>query len=165
MKSLITILLGSNLGDRLQKLESAHDLLAEIFADHVKASSVYMSSAWGKTDQPDFLNQVVSFYTGLKPRQVLDVLLSTEHILGRDRTGILYEPRTIDIDLLYFGDLIMHEHGLTVPHPAIADRRFTLEPLTEIYPDMIHPVHGKTHRELLTLCTDPGTVQRFGVNA
>jgi 2-amino-4-hydroxy-6-hydroxymethyldihydropteridine diphosphokinase len=108
-------------------------------------------------DQPVFLNQVLEVQTELMPEEVLRIILEIEHELGRIR----YErwgARVIDIDMLYFNDLVRDSARLTLPHPRLHERRFTLVPLTEIAPDFLHPLVQKTSRELLDDCTDPGAV-------
>ena len=161
MDSLVLVLLGSNLGNRGKHLADAQKQLQKIFGKPVMMSSIYSSSPWGNTEQPYYLNQVIAYNTSLSPRDVLDILLATEHNLGRDRSGVLWEPRTIDIDLLYHNGTILHEEGLTIPHPGIENRRFTLVPLVEICPEMIHPVLKLTHRQLLNQCKDQGTVTKM----
>lgn len=120
----------------------------------VRTSSVYTTKAWGITRQPDFLNQVVEVATTLSPEQVLLATQEIELLLGRQKTE-KWGPRIIDIDLLYYNEQVINTDGLTVPHPQIQNRRFTLAPLAEIAPQFTHPVIGKTQLQLLQECPDP----------
>ncbi|SEJ55446.1 2-amino-4-hydroxy-6-hydroxymethyldihydropteridinediphosphokinase [Dyadobacter koreensis] len=153
----VFLLLGSNLGERLQILQSAAGLIEERVGAIRTASSIYETAPWGVLDQPVFLNQILEVQTELMPEEVLRIILEIEHELGRIR----YErwgARVIDIDMLYFNDLVLDSARLTLPHPRLHERRFTLVPLTEIAPDFLHPLLQKTSRELLDNCTDPGAV-------
>jgi 2-amino-4-hydroxy-6-hydroxymethyldihydropteridine diphosphokinase len=128
--------LGGNLGDPQKAMASALQAIdADPRNDVVAVSSVYRTPPWGKTDQPDFLNAVASVETGLSPRELLDLCLEAEKGLKRVRAE-RWGPRTIDIDLLLFGDRTIEEHGLEVPHPRMTQRAFVLLPLAEIAPDL-----------------------------
>lgn len=151
--SPLILLLGSNQGNSHAVLRKAITLLELRIGKIETASSVYSTKAWGETDQPDFLNQVVIIpYTGTAI-QALEIVLSIEHEMGRVRAK-KWGSRIIDIDLLYFGDQIHHTSKLTLPHPVLHLRRFTLVPLVEILPDFIHPVINKTQQQLLDTCAD-----------
>ena len=153
----VFLLLGSNLGDRLQILKSAEMLIEERIGKIQSASSIYETAPWGVLDQPAFLNQILIVSTGLLPEEVLRMVLEIEHELGRVR----YErwgARVIDIDMLYYQDLVLDSARLTLPHPRLHERRFTLVPLNEIAPDFIHPLLHKTSSQLLSECSDPGAV-------
>lgn len=116
----------------------------------VGRSSLYSTEPVGLAEQPRFANAVVSLETGLAPRTLLMRLLALEREFGRDRaSGILNGPRTLDLDILLMGDLCLHEAGLVIPHPRIADRAFVLVPLNEIAPEAVEPVSRKTVAELL----------------
>lgn len=159
----VFLLLGSNLGDRLQILKSAEILVEERIGKIRSASSVYETAPWGVLDQPAFLNQILIVTTGLMPEEVLRIVLEIEHELGRIR----YErwgARVIDIDMLYYQDLVMDTVRLTLPHPRLHERKFTLVPLHEIAPDFIHPLLLKTTSQLLAECSDPGAVIIFSGN-
>jgi 2-amino-4-hydroxy-6-hydroxymethyldihydropteridine diphosphokinase len=159
----VFLLLGSNLGDRLQILKSAEILVEERIGKIRSASSVYETAPWGVLDQPAFLNQILIVTTGLMPEKVLRIVLEIEHELGRIR----YErwgARVIDIDMLYYQDIVMDTARLTLPHPRLQERRFTLVPLNEIAPDFIHPLLLKTTSQLLAECSDPGAVIIFSGN-
>lgn len=156
----IYLLLGSNLGDRLLVMESARGLISKKVGRISMESSIYETAPWGITDQPTFLNQVIRIETTLAPEEVLRNILDIEHELGRVR----YErwgARVIDIDLLYYQDLILDTARLTLPHPRLQDRLFTLIPLTEIAPDFINPLLGETSTALLAKCTDKGLVSKI----
>jgi 2-amino-4-hydroxy-6-hydroxymethyldihydropteridine diphosphokinase len=138
----VFLLLGSNLGDRNLFLQQATELIEKNIAPVLKRSSVYETQSWGKTDVPDYLNQVVLLQTDLPAREVLQKILDIENTLGRRRAE-KWGSRTIDIDILFYGDAIISEPGLHIPHPELHKRRFTLEPLAEIAPELAHPVLNK----------------------
>lgn len=151
--SPLILLLGSNQGNSHALLQEATTLLELRIGKIALASSVYKTKAWGETAQPDFLNQVVIIpYTGTAI-QVLEIVLSIEHEMGRVRSK-KWGARIIDIDLLYLGDQIHRTSELTLPHAALHLRRFTLVPLVEILPEFIHPVFNKTQQQLLDECAD-----------
>jgi 2-amino-4-hydroxy-6-hydroxymethyldihydropteridine diphosphokinase len=138
----VFLLLGSNLGDRQAFLKKALQHIEADIAPVTKISAIYETQSWGKTDAPDYLNQVILLKTDLPPNIVLQKILDIENILGRRREE-KWGSRTIDIDILFYGQDIIAETGLNVPHPELHKRRFTLEPLSEIAPDFVHPVLKK----------------------
>ena len=141
--------LGSNLGDREATLRRAVEFLdAEEGVDVVAVSALRDTDPVGFADQPRFLNGVAAVETELAPRELLERLLAVERALGRERTGPRFGPRTVDLDLLVYGDLVVDEPGLTVPHPRLAERRFALEPLAELDPELVLP-DGRRVGELL----------------
>ncbi len=141
--------LGANLGDREATLLRAVELLAETPAVEVVAvSRVRETDPVGYTAQPRFLNAAAAVETTLPPRELLERLLAVERELGRTRAGPRFGPRTIDLDLLVYGDVVADEPGLTVPHPRLHERRFALEPLAELDPDLVVPGYGPV-RDLL----------------
>jgi 2-amino-4-hydroxy-6-hydroxymethyldihydropteridine diphosphokinase len=150
------IALGSNLGDRAETLSSATDRLDRL--GRVTAhSSLYETEPVGYRDQPAFLNAVVALETLLEPLPLLRGLLAIERELGRDRIqGPAKGPRTLDLDLLVLGDSIVAGEELSLPHPALAQRRFVLAPLVEIAPGLRHPQSNQTMAELLALLPDEG---------
>ena len=141
---------GANLGDREATIGRAIDLLGAAPGIEVTAVSLLRETdPWGPVEQPRYLNGVVEFETRLDPRALLEVLLSVEQALGRDRTGERWGPRTIDLDLLVHGEVVLDEPGLTVPHPRLTERRFALEPLAELAPDLVLPGQTATVQALL----------------
>ncbi|WP_233185589.1 2-amino-4-hydroxy-6-hydroxymethyldihydropteridine diphosphokinase [Thermotoga sp. SG1] len=144
----MVIALGSNLGDRELNLKTALVKMKERGMSIEKLSSFVETEPYGYTDQPKFLNAVCLVETDLSPRALLNTLLEIEREMGRVRT-IKWGPRVIDLDIVFYEDLVVNEEGLTIPHPDAHNRLFVLEPLSEIAPDLVHPVLKKTVRELL----------------
>ena len=161
MRGGIFLLLGSNQEDPSTKLAEARRRIQESAGTILRSSDEYITSAWGDTDQPDFRNQVIEIESGQSPQQLLEMLLHIENQMGRIRSR-KWGPRIIDIDILLFRDLIIDRPGLTVPHPGIPDRRFTLLPLAEIAGEVIHPTSRKTIASMLQACTDQLSVKRAG---
>jgi 2-amino-4-hydroxy-6-hydroxymethyldihydropteridine diphosphokinase len=145
--------LGSNLADPLAQVRRALQALAGLPRTRVMAhSSLYRSAPIGYLEQPDFINAVAQLETELSPRELLDALLGLERENGRTRE-FLNAPRTLDLDVLLYGSLQYHEHGLTVPHPQMHRRAFVLQPLLEIAPDCVIPGIGPA-ADALRQCTD-----------
>ncbi len=135
--------LGSNLGDREHMIWGAiHMLTFNPEVEAVAVSSIRETEPAGFVDQPRFLNAAAAIETELEPRALLDLLLSIERELGRTREGPRFGPRTIDLDLLLYGDEVVDEPGLKIPHPRLHERRFALEPLAELDPDLTVPEKG-----------------------
>lgn len=147
------LLLGSNEGNRSEYLDKARRQVEARCGKVVASSRIYETAAWGNTSQASFLNQVVAVETKLDPHQLLHTILAIETSLGRLRTK-KWASRTLDIDILFYGEHIMDTGELTVPHPAIPERRFTLVPLVEIAPELLHPVLKKSMEILLRECKD-----------
>ena len=147
MKHTIYIALGTNLGDRSANLDSALASLPPA-VNILSSSPVYETPPWGYLRQSSFLNQVVKCETHLTPEELLDYLKAIEKRLGRKPT-FLYGPRTIDLDILFYDDLVLETSSLTIPHPRLDERAFVLVPFANLDSDMIHPVSGKSIRELL----------------
>ena len=160
--------LGSNIGDRGANLADAIERIKELGFEIVRQSSIYETEPVGFTDQPWFLNQVIEAELSVEPNAAqaasfLAELVDIEREMGRKRT-IVNGPRLIDIDLLLFGDLIVRRShdtasssktlGMVLPHPRMHLRRFVLEPLCEIAPDLVHPVLKKTCGEILASLND-----------
>ena len=150
--------LGSNVGNRQENLERALGFLSERLRV-VKVSSIYDTEPLGNVNQPRFLNLVCQVYTTLVPTALLALAKGIESKLGR--TGKSNAPRPIDIDILFYGDQVMKTPELVIPHPRLAERAFVLVPLAEIAPDLIHPVSGKTIRELLNGVTEKQGVLKW----
>ncbi len=142
--------LGANLGDREATIRRA----AELLGTH-RLSSIRETEPWGYADQPMFLNAVAELDTDLSPRALLDRLLELERELGRTRDGPRFGPRTIDLDLLLFGDDVVDEPGLTVPHPRLHERLFVLEPLHELDPGLHVPGRGNLAALIAELQSTP----------
>ena len=141
------LLLGSNLGDSKKYIQDALNYINDEVGERTGLSSLYQTASWGKEDQPDFINQVVSVKTKLNPQQLLKNILVIETKLGRERRD-KWGSRTIDIDLLFYGNHVIQEDNLVVPHPFLHQRRFTLMPLVELNPQFVHPVFNQTIKEL-----------------
>jgi 2-amino-4-hydroxy-6-hydroxymethyldihydropteridine diphosphokinase len=136
--------LGANLGDREATISRAVELLGEQDGIEVLAvSTLRETDPVGVEDQPRFLNGAAALETTLRPGALLEVLLGVERTLGRVRDGVRFGPRTIDLDLLLYGDETVDEPGLTVPHPRLHERRFALEPLAEVAPGLVIPGRGR----------------------
>jgi 2-amino-4-hydroxy-6-hydroxymethyldihydropteridine diphosphokinase len=142
--------LGANLGDRDGSIRRAADLLGA-----VRLSTIRETEPWGYADQPPFLNAVAELETELSPRALLDRLLEVERELGRTREAPRWGPRTIDLDLLLYGDLALDEPGLTIPHPRLHERLFVLEPLADLAPDADVPGHGRVRSLLAGIQSTP----------
>ena len=147
------ILLGTNLGQRETNLSMARGHIGDKIGTILYSSKIYESAAWGKEDQPDFLNQVIMLKTHIDPHSLLEKLLWIETTLGRQRK-VKWGERIIDLDILFYEDVVINDERITVPHPGIPFRRFTLLPLQEIAPKLVHPVLNKTIEELLEECPD-----------
>ena len=160
MKKITFLLLGSNLGDRKKNLSTARNAIEISVGDVLKASSVYETGAWGKTNQPDFLNEALKVQTTLSPEDLLAEILKIELTMGRTRE-VHWGQRTIDIDILLYETVIISLPSLTIPHPQLQNRRFALEPLAEIGGDAIHPVFGLTIQKVLEKCSDVLEVRRM----
>ena len=153
----VVILLGTNLGDRLLNLKKADLEIGQRIGLVLMRSMIYQTKPWGNTEQDDFLNQVLVIDSSKKANEILSALLEIELEMGRKRTK-QWESRIIDLDILYFGDEIIETKDLKIPHPFIQERRFTLIPLAEILPAMIHPVFKQSNYDLLLQTTDHSSV-------
>jgi 2-amino-4-hydroxy-6-hydroxymethyldihydropteridine diphosphokinase len=156
----IYLLLGSNMGNRQQKILQATHLIEKKIGSVIRQSNLYQTAAWGKTNQPDFLNQVIVIETTLNADKTMQTILSIEEKLGRIRT-VKNAARTIDIDILFFNKEIIRQKNLIVPHPEIQNRRFVLIPLNELSPNFKHPVLKKNIHQLLKICRDKLDVKKF----
>lgn len=143
----IWLSLGTNVGDRAQNLERALWALRAV-GTVTAVSPVYETKPWGRVEQPDFLNMCAAALTDLAPLPLLTTLKIIERELGRE-PGLHWGPRLIDIDILFYNDLIYQDQQLTIPHPLIAERAFVLVPLADIAPNLVHPMTNQTITELL----------------
>ena len=149
----VYLLTGGNMGDRPGNLARAKNMISDKLGKIARVSSVYETASWGITDQPDFLNQVVLVETKFSAQHIMQVILAIEEQMGRIRTQ-KNASRIIDIDILFFNNEIINETGLSIPHPQIQYRKFTLLPLQEIAPELYHPVLKKNIKELVAACED-----------
>jgi 2-amino-4-hydroxy-6-hydroxymethyldihydropteridine diphosphokinase len=156
----VFLLLGSNLGDRKTHLDNAILHIETGIAPVVKRSSVYETQSWGKTDEPDYLNQVIQLKTDLSAAVILEKILSIEKLMGRERE-IKWGSRIIDIDILFYGSSIISEPELQIPHPELHKRMFTLVPLSEIAQDFIHPILNKNIFQLKSELKSDLLVKKF----
>jgi 2-amino-4-hydroxy-6-hydroxymethyldihydropteridine diphosphokinase len=149
----VFLITGGNIGDRKKNLVAASAFLAAETGSMVQSSGIYETEAWGTDGQRAYYNQVHHMKSGLSAEAILRRILAIEEKMGRKRT-VKNAARIIDIDMLFFNDEVIQETGLIIPHPQIANRRFVLTPLSEIAPDLMHPVLKKTIRDLLSTCSD-----------
>ena len=154
--------LGSNMGDRQKNLDKALDFLSQRLRVS-QISSIYESDPIGNTEQPRFLNMVCHVYTRLTPQGLLTLAKGIESKLGRS-PGKTNAPRPIDIDILLYDREVVETPELVIPHPRMTERAFVLVPLVEITPDLMHPVIGKTARELLLAITEKQGVFKWGTD-
>ncbi len=157
---IVYLALGSNIGDRAANLADARERIAESQIKVRRESSIYETAPRDLLDQPWFLNQVIECETDLMPRALLGRLKKIERAMGRKKI-VINGPRVIDIDIVLFGNFVIDLEGLRIPHPRMQERRFVLEPLAELSPDLRHPVLKKSIRELLALVNDQ-QVKRLG---
>lgn len=154
------LLTGTNLGDRSANLRLANELINQRCGEIIRYSSVYETEAWGKTDQPPFLNQALCINTQFNPFDLLSGLLSVEKGLGRVRNE-KYGPRIIDIDIIFFNHAVINGAKLQIPHPEMQRRLFVLLPLSEIASEYVHPLSYVSVQELLRRCSDQLTVKKY----
>ena len=152
--------IGSNLGDRENYLNRAIQLIRKQIGEIPKVSHIYETAAWGKTDQPAFLNQALEIQTALFPNELMDQLKKIEEEMGRIRKE-KWGPRLIDLDMIFYDDLIFEIEGLIIPHPRMHIRNFVLIPMMDLNPDFFHPIFRQTIRELKAWCQDDLEVRKY----
>jgi len=155
--AIVTLALGSNLGQRMDNLDQALKHLASEISI-LKLSSVYETPPWGVTEQPRFFNQVVKGTTSLPPHALLDFLKKIERRMGRVET-VRFGPRVIDLDILLYGERIINTPRLQIPHPRMYERAFVLVPLAEIEPSLVIPGQQKTVAALLNNLDQSGILK------
>ena len=151
---------GSNLGNRTQNLLSTLKKIESEIGEIIQLSALYETEAWGVEDQPDYLNQAIEIRTKLSPFQLLKAVKKIEQDLGRVRKT-KWGSRVIDIDILFYADLVIDTENLKIPHPRIAQRNFVLIPVTELNPELIHPVFNKKIKLLLEESKDNCEVKKY----
>lgn len=159
MRSKAYLLLGSNEGDRVSWLQQCIAMLQQSCGNIINQSAVYETAAWGKEDQPDFLNMAVCIMTPLSPEALLSAIQHIEKDLGRQRE-VKWGQRTLDIDIMLYEDAVINLPDLVVPHPHMQERRFALAPLQDVARDFLHPVLHKTITGLLNDCRDKLEVRK-----
>lgn len=157
------LIIGGNLGDRIERLAHARQLLEEKAGVIVAKSTIYETQPWGYEDQPMFLNQVLAVESTQSPIELLETIKQVEKEAGRMATE-KWHARTIDIDILLSGDEIIQQNQLAIPHPLLQDRNFVLIPLMEIASDRIHPILNKSIEEIYLDCQDRGEVYIFNLD-
>jgi 2-amino-4-hydroxy-6-hydroxymethyldihydropteridine diphosphokinase len=156
----VVLIIGGNLYDRMALIDQCRNSLADFLGPATKTSDVYESEAWGGKSSGNYLNQVLVFDTDLSAREILDQIQAIENTMGRNRTE-KWGDRTMDIDIIFFGDEVIETDQLTIPHSYMHLRRFVLVPLAEILPELIHPTLGKSVAELLEACPDDSKVWKL----
>ncbi len=151
---------GGNIGNRKENFIRCQELIEERLGKTVSMSSIYETPAWGFSSEDIFWNQVIHIETDLEPEALLKEINKIETLFGRTRNGDGYSSREMDIDILYFDDLIVRSDCLSIPHPLIHERLFVLKPLSEIAPYLIHPVLQKNSLQMLDDCKDTSVIKR-----
>ena len=154
-------MLGGNIGNRVDYLCRSVDLLRRETGKVLGMSAIYESEPWGFEHSDWFLNRAVVLKTNLSPHELLKSIQRIEQAMGRIRLGNTYQARTMDIDILFYGDLVIETPELSIPHPRIAGRMFVLKPMAELAPDLMHPVLHRTMRDLAEHCPDKSKVRKY----
>lgn len=148
------LLIGGNLGDRFRMLETALWHIGNKLGKIATVSRVFETAPWGFTHETPFLNQAVEVETSLSPHDLLLGILEIERSMGRVRDGAQWKERIIDIDILFYDNIVLNDKKLRIPHPYLHERRFALEPLADINERIVHPVLRKSVRQMLSECPD-----------
>jgi len=169
MVSTAYILLGSNMGNKIRLLQEASALIDRLAGKITQYSFYYESAPWGFETEEWFINQAITIRTSLSPEQLLQTTQGIERTMGRSSTQYAvrsrqYTSRPIDIDILFYNEIIISTPVLTIPHPLLQERLFTLLPLAEIATEFVHPVFNKTIATLLMECSDTGVVRKMFVS-
>lgn len=154
---------GGNLGNKQVNFDKVYKHIQNELGTILRCSSIYESTPWGFESNDLFWNQVFWVETLLTPKEILNRIAKIEAKFGRKRTGEGYTSREMDIDILYFNDLVLDTETLTIPHPQIANRLFVLVPLAEIAPDFVHPLLRLTSLEMLKNCGDNSVIKKVGL--
>lgn len=157
----VYLLIGGNLGNRESNMQKALNLISVSIGNVIKKSSIYQTAAWGNTNQPNFLNQVLVCETALNPQQVLTQIHIIETIFKRIKLE-KWGSRTMDVDILFYNDCIIDTPNLKIPHPLLTERRFVMVPLYEIAPQLIHPILKTSITHLYNNCNDKLEVFKIG---
>ncbi len=150
----VYLILGSNLGDRIENLKKATDHICRDIGKIVARSSIYETEPWGFNHESNFINQILRINTSLKPLEVLEKILKIEKLCGRRIKNKKYAAREMDIDILFYNNEIIKSDKLIIPHPGIRERMFVLVPMAELQPDFIHPLLQKPISYLKEICSD-----------
>ena len=157
----IYLSLGSNQGNRMENLEETRDFIYFNFGDIVSTSGIYETEPWQMEGAEPFLNQIVVVNSALSNAEIIREIREIEVFYARQRSPEKYLPRAMDVDVLFIDQEVISQADLTVPHPKLAERRFILEPISEITPEWNHPVYNKTISELLAICPDNLKVRKL----
>jgi len=158
---IVFLSIGTNLGNRQRNLDKAVSGIKEFIGPVIKSSSVYETEPWGFSTSHEFLNMVMKVETMLDPIVLLGVIHKIETLLGRIRNEDKYISRLIDIDILIYGNQVINEKDIKIPHPLMHERRFVLVPMCELEPDMLHPRLKMSYASLLMSCSDKCKVKLF----
>ncbi|NUM50094.1 MAG: 2-amino-4-hydroxy-6-hydroxymethyldihydropteridine diphosphokinase [Flavobacteriales bacterium] len=162
IKNIAFIQLGSNLGNRLDFITLAKEEIEKVGINIIQSSSIYETDAWGETNQAPFLNSVIKAECIFSPFDLLKKLFEIEILFGRNRNiENKWNERVIDLDILFYNNVIIKNKELTIPHPHLQNRKFVLIPLNEIAPNYVHPSLGKNISQLLSECTDTLSVKKY----